>query len=136
MKPTKKQIKKVLRTLDRTQIFKLCAQNGIKERRAIYDFIKANAPTIKVSRLAYHIAYSGKVRIYIPYTPLTVKNAISDMKMFNRNDNYRKELTRGSNNWYWVHPGYGHSDYNKCVAFPINEKNNKLAQLIIKIMSK
>lgn len=132
MKPTKKQIQKVLRSQNQTDIYYIANKCGVdcKNKFSIYRFVLENAPSKKVEKDAFSIAFGKKQPCYIKAPELPVNNAVNFAKEQNYNSPYCKVLIRGNNNFYWASPVYGHSDYNKSVAFPINEKNERLAYLI------
>lgn len=57
-KVTKKQILSTLRAQNRTEIFRLYAQiHGEVQRSGLFEFIRENAPSERVRRQAYRIAY-------------------------------------------------------------------------------
>lgn len=144
MKPTtKKHIQEILRTLDRTAIFKLAKAKGINvaNRVEVMNFIKDYAPTQKVYRAAYNIAFYKRCNyksmldnVYIP--PTVVGNAVKYAKV-QKNEgwsNYTKILIEGNNNIYWAHPLYKHKDYNKSVALENTPNNRMLAAKINKYL--
>jgi hypothetical protein len=135
-------ISKVLRTLDRTSIFKLAKDCGVDvtNKSAVKSFIDQNAPTQKVEAASYRIAYQkeNKEYCYKP-NPLKVNEAIKHAHYHRRNTigtNYFKILIIGKNNIYWASPVYGHSDYNKARAFSNTEKNRRAAYLINQLLKK
>lgn len=133
MKTTKKEIQKVLRSLDRTNIFKIAFLCGIntRNRHEVYDFIKKYSPSQKVTRLAGTLVYGGgKVFYFVSPPKLTVHDSVNFARRQDKDSNYCKIIIKGSTNYYWASPVYRHSDYNKSIAFPITEKNTILAKLL------
>lgn len=133
MKTTKKQIQAVLRTLNRTAIFKIAKQAGVNvtKRAEVCEFIRRYAPTKRISKWAYSIAYTTDKKAYsVPAPVLPVANSIRFAKEQRTSSPYCKVLIKGNANVYWASPVYGHSDYNKSIAFPITEHSDKLIRLI------
>lgn len=132
MKPTKKQIQKVLRSQNQTAIYYIANKCGVdcKNKINVYRFIDENSPSKKVDMAAYSLAFGKKQPYYVKAPTLPANDAVSFAKTQNFGSPYCKVLIRGNNNFYWANPVYGHSDYNKSVAFPINKKNSRLAYLI------
>jgi len=134
MKTTKKEIRKALRTLNRTIIFKMAKKCGIdvSNKKNVFEFICENCTTQKVRKKAFSIAYCPGKNIYYttPFnnTLLAISHAKKERK--NGKSNYSKILIEGNKNIYWASPIYLHNDYNKSVAFPNNEKNKKIATII------
>lgn len=59
-KVTKKQIRSTLRALNRTEIFRLYAQSfGEVRRSCLYEWIMSNAPSERIRKSAYSIAYGS-----------------------------------------------------------------------------
>lgn len=137
-KITKKEIQKVLRTNDRTQIFRIAKLSGVdvKNKNNVFNFIRKYAPTQKISRKAWLLAFPHKIQYESYYERPVVSYSIRFAKQQDLNSNYCKVLVKGNKNWYWCSPVYGHSDYNKSIAFPINEKNNRLAFLLNNLIEK
>lgn len=146
-KITKKAIVATLRTLDRTAIFKLCKQiypgrifTKKELRSVVYDIIKEFAPTNKIAKEAYWLAYThghqlvddcykGKhgyfepltLQMIVDYTKQQLKKPVTP---------YTKYPTYGHTHLYFCSPTYGHSDYNKWRALPI-EGNEKFCKTLI-----
>lgn len=132
MKPTKKYIVSVLRTLNRTEIFKLFRSvsccNGKIDKGAVYDFIKKYAPTNKVAKAAWEIAhnsphdsiesvYKGK---HGYFKPLSRQKAVDyTKKMVKEPSAYAKYPIMGQTHLYFASVSYGHRDYNKWRSVPI-----------------
>jgi hypothetical protein len=147
MKITKKTIATELKSLDITRTYriaKICGVN-VKNKMDIYNWIKSNAPTEKVKNKAYEIAFESdrkkmvKNGLFKPSKPQNmVLKTISHAKieMAEKRGRYSKILIFGNNNIYWASPIYQHADYNKSIAMPRTQKNEKLANLINGILIK
>lgn len=135
----KSEIQKILKSKNRTDIFKLVKKLGVEPTKDnVYDFIKDNFKSNTSFRTAYLIAYSKKL---IPYNPKNnfrqpIFEAIQYAKYQKLQgfSQYAKILFIGNDNIYWCSPSYGHSDYNKSRAFKNTDKNRKLAKLINKFL--
>jgi hypothetical protein len=149
-KITKKEIAATLRTLDRTQIFRLFkAVNGGNEidRSALSDFIVANAPTKKVRKAAYDIAYypSNPHHHYSEdykgkhgfFEPLPRQKAVEyTMKQLqDPASSYSKFPIMGHTHLYFASIAYGHRDYNKWRSVKI-EGNEKFCDMLIAYVNK
>lgn len=134
---TKKQIKKELRTLNTTNIFKVAKMAGINvnNRANLYKFILDNAPSEKVLKKAYSLSYGANYTKKCFFTKSTVSKVSATIryamqqKKVGKNP-YSKILVVGNSNIYWASPIYLHQDYNKSIALENNEKNRKLAETI------
>ena len=146
MKITKKTIATELKSLDITRTYriaKICGVN-LKNKMDIYNWIKSNAPTEKVKNKAYEIAYESdrkkmvKNGFFMPSPQNRVLKTISHAKfeMAVKRGRYSKILIFGNTNIYWASPIYQHDDYNKSIAMPRTQKNEKLAYLINRILIK
>lgn len=146
MKITKKTIATELKSLDITRTYriaKICGVN-LKNKMDIYNWIKSNAPTEKVKNKAYEVAFESnrpkmvKNGFFIPSPQNRVLKTISHAKieMAEKRGRYSKILIFGNNNIYWASPIYQHSDYNKSIAMPRTPKNEKLSNLINRILIK
>lgn len=146
MKPTKKEIQKVLRTLDVTQIHRIAFLCGVNtdSKSDVYNFIKQFAPTNRVYSLAFKLSYGRTYQreykiMYANYIPLRLP--IADCIRFARQQktegksNYSKILIEGFKNIYWAHPIYQHTDYNKSIALSNTEENRKIMKLINKYLA-
>ena len=139
MKITKKEIQRVIRTMDRTQIYRIAKLSGIDVtyKHSVYYFILYFAPTKRSFNQAYNIAYPTK-RYYDGSVFMPIRHAIEYAKYQISNGtistNYRKKLIVGNKNIYWCHPGYEHDDYNKWIAFPNNDKYRRVSYLINKYL--
>ena len=130
----KKEIQSVLRTLNRTAIFKAAKQHGVdvSNRAAVAMFVKDYAPSMRVKRKAWDIAYLNDKPDYSRYTPNTIQSefAYAKLQKAEGRSPYSKMLIIGNKNIYWASPTYGHYDYNKSIALPNTERNRRAAQLI------
>lgn len=147
---SKKNIEAVLRTMDSTQIFRLChiIYGGKVDKSQVYHFVQEFAPSNRVADAAYAIAYIGKM----------ADMALVDVEAINgfafAHDNarhivmqqFREELRRGFDNYtkrpvmghtylYWASPLYGHDDYNKSRALPI-AGNERFCEVICRLADK
>ena len=144
-KVTKKEIVKVLRGQNSTEIFKIAAMSGVdvSEKGNVFNFIQKYAPSNKVYGGAYRLSYGAdwfkNFRAKDTTLRMPIKDAIEWAKW--QKDKglmttiYAKILIEGNTNIYWASPVYGHSDYNKSVAFENNGVNRKVAQLINKYLA-
>ena len=147
MKITKKAIATELKSLNITRTYRIAKICGInlQNRIHLYNWIKSNAPTDKVKNKAYEIAFESdrkkmvKNGLFKPSKPQNmVLKTISHAKveMTEKRGRYSKILIFGDNNIYWASPIYQHDDYNKSIAMPRTQKNEKLANLINGILIK
>lgn len=142
MKPTIKQIKEVLRTQDRTAIFKIHSQylksGGVT--KYVHDFIVEYAPNEAVRSNAYRIAHLGKHEKHIDLKPLN--QPIQDVIQYAKEQakkglsSYSKVLIEGNSSIYWASPVYQHSDYNKSRAMENNEKNREVMRVVNSYLNK
>jgi|GEM_PF-4183909 len=140
-KVTKKQIQEILKSENRTEIFKLVKKVvGNCNQSTVFKFIQSNAKTQKMHNSAYHIAYCGRLK----YAEFEVEKCITfvgkmrhyaDEYRINPNSSYAKTLIKGNTHAYWASPIYGHSDYNKSRAFKLLG-NERLFEILCKYMSK
>ena len=136
-KVTKKAINLAIKSKNKTELFRLAKLSGVDVSRKslVFDFIYNNCKYSKRHSIAYQLAFCSEKRyFYIPEPILIVKNSIEIAKRQDKNSPYCKILIKGNNNWYWASPVYLHSDYNKGIAFPINDFNNRLAYLLNKLI--
>ncbi len=137
MKTTKKAITQALRSENTTEIFKIAVLNGINvnNRGELFRWIKENAPSKKVYKKAYNLSYGAayfKDNRIPGRNTNTVEAVISEFK-FQKNrekDSYTKILIVIENNIFWASPIYREKDYNKAVAMPLTDRNEKIAELI------
>ena len=146
-KITKKQNQSVLNNGSKTEIHKLISTLGINanNKTLVFNFIKNNAITQKVSNKAYSISYGRNhfksFRCYkgsfenIFREPITSAIRFAKQQKNEGNwGNYSKKLFLGNKNIYWCSPVFGHSDYNKSIAFDNTEKNRIIAEKINKYL--
>lgn len=142
MKPTIKQIKTVLRTQDRTAIFKIHSQylKAGGTIKSVYAFICEFAPSQKVRSNAYPLAFWGKHEKPMDLKPL--EQPIQDVIKYAKKQvkeglsSYSKVLIEGNSSIYWASPVYKHSDYNKSVAMENNEKNREVMRVVNNYLNK
>lgn len=145
MKITKKHIGQELRSQDPTRIFKLAAMCGIDtaNKCSVFKFVKSNAPTQRIMDLAFHLTidsnWKNQAKSVYGMIDLPIHKAITFARMQKNNGwlntSYGKILIEGANNIYWASPIYGHSDYNKSVAFNNTEHNRRVADLVNSFLS-
>lgn len=147
MKITKKTIATELKSLDITRTYrisKICGVN-LKNKMDIYNWIKSNAPTEKVINKAYEIAFESNRKKMVKngfFMPSKPQNRVlstiyhAKIEMSKKRGRYSKILIFGNTNIYWASPIYQHADYNKSIAMPRITKNEKLANLINRILIK
>lgn len=144
---SKKRIQQVLRTLDRTQIFRLYHQiYGNIDRSGIYDFINKFAPNNRVYNAAFNLAFrkeeqdysmdvdgkswqynhENKCHIAMQWFRYYIKNLKSP---------YTKRPIIHGSYLFFVSPIYGMDDYNrwKCMSIAGNER---FCETICKIADK
>ena len=130
----KKEIQSVLRTLNRTAIFKAAKQHGVnvQNRWNVVQFIKDYAPSLRVKRKALDIAFCHEKHDYSRCTPNTILSEFNYAKLQKKagRSSYSKMLIIGNKNIYWASPEYGHADYNKSIALPNTERNRRAATII------
>ena len=137
-KVSKKEIKQVLRSLDKTAIFRLYARiNRNVDRFGLYQFIQEYAPSKRVANMAYTLAYDTHHN-NVPYDLMTQKQKVVEYLKEQIKDvtsPYAKQPMWGNTHLYFCSPVYGHHDYNKWAALPING-NERFCELIIAIGKK
>ena len=148
---SKKNIETILRTQDATQIFRLFHQihGMIPARSDVYHFIRNYAPSMRVYRQAYRLAYSNKhseERLQIEIACLkrhgfykgNARQQVVDALKRECQDvtsNYAKRPMMGHTHLYFCSPVYGHSDYNKRRMIAI-EGNERFCELVIRYADK
>lgn len=140
MKPTTKEIDKVLNSLDTTMIHKTAKLCGVdvSNRGELYDWIKSNTNSQKVLDKAGAISLFRNIEKNIHWSLKEVdkrspiQKSVESARYYKKRkfDSYSKKLIEGNKNIYWASPVYGHSDYNKSIAFANNEKNRKAMVII------
>ena len=135
-KVTKKAINLAIKEKNTTEIFRLAYLSGIdtSKKSDVLEFAVKNCKYVKAFIKCYSIVNSGKKNYYVPYTPFLVSDNFNFAKKQKRGSSYCKVLIKGNRHWYWASPIYQHSDYNKSIAFPINEFNNRFANLLNSII--
>ena len=148
---SKKEIERTLRTMDSTKIFALYHRiyGKIEHRHFVYEFIRAFAPSQRVCRAAYKLAFSPKHDsrrsaidtecrkrhgIYHGDLRQQVVDALK-RECQDVTSNYAKRPMMGHTWLYFCSPVYGHSDYNKWRALPI-KGNERFCELVIRYADK
>lgn len=147
---SKKEIQSTLRTLDSTKIFALYHRiYGRVDRQEILNFIKEFAPSQRVYRMAYKLAYSHKhsfrrndidtecVKRHGFYHGNLRQQVVDALKHECQDvtSNYAKRPMMGETWLYFCSPIYGHNDYNKRRMIPI-QGNERFCELVIKYANK
>lgn len=148
---TVKQIKSVLRGMNPTEVFRLYFQiyGGKVERMAVMKFIEKYAPSQKVSKNAYYIAYAKNTNKPIPTDQsrksfawkeanakhLAIEALKEHTEIWRTNPAYAKRPMMGNTHLWFCSPIYGFSDYNKWRAMPI-EGNERFCETICKLADK
>jgi hypothetical protein len=143
---TKKQIQVELRKQTSTAIFAIAKRCGVDvtKRVDVMRFVEANAPTQKIYKSAFRIAlcadHANQLKTVHNSIDMPIANAVQHAKQqvndSSMSTNYGKILIEGNNNIYWASPSYGHSDYNKSVAFKNTDRNRKAMDLINSMLRK
>lgn len=148
---TKKHITQVLRSQDSTQIYRLyhLLFGGKVSASDVYTFVKTNAPSQRVYRAAYRIAYNNKHQeehlliereclhrhgFYMGDRYTRIVNYLKEQCQDPRS-NYAKRPMYGHTHLYFCSPVYGHSDYNKWRAIPI-QGNEAFCAAVIRYADK
>lgn len=148
-KVTKKHIEAVLRTMDSTRIFRLYHHiyGGKVEKRKVFDFIVAFAPTKSVAKKAAELSainkplpsyYLDQMRKSIEFNTVNARHvALQQFREEMRRgfDSYTKRPIMGHTYLYWASPVFGHNDYNKSRALPI-KGNERFCELICRLADK
>lgn len=147
---TKKYIQSVIRTEDRTKIYRLYVlMNGNENakdkymfRYSVALFIAEYAPTKKIARRSNKIAVptypSWKSDLYInrnKFERENPKHIAMDYLRFQMSlpfDSHTKLPLMGKTHLYFASPYYGHKDYNKSQFLPI-EGNERFCELICRV---
>ena len=136
---TKKEIKRILRSLNKTEIFKMYVKiNGSLDRYGLYNFIQDHAPSKRVANMAYEIAYGCSNKVYSSSDLMTRKQKIVEYLKEQIKDvtsPYAKKPMLGHTKLYFCSPNYGHKDYNKYSALRI-KGNERFCELIVKLGDK
>lgn len=129
---------KSLKSATKTEIFTFVAKkfgnDNIKQK--VYDFLKNHS--VYGNKIAYRMAYvSDKVFVSgFLYTPIANVVSFAKQQKKETKSNYSKVLIEGNTNIYWASENYGHADYNKSIAMPLNEANAKIMNLVNSYLSK
>lgn len=148
---TVKKIQSILRGMNPTEIFRLYSQiyGGKVERMAVLEFIKKYAPSQKVSKNAYYIAYAKNANKPIPADQakksfawkkanekhLAIEALKEHIEIWKTNAAYAKRPLMDNNYLWFCSPVYGIFDYNKWRAMPI-EGNERFCETICKLADK
>lgn len=148
---SKKEIERTLRTMDSTKIFALYHRicGIIPDRMHVYHFIRNYAPSQRVYRKAYDLAYNNKHAIqrnniateclkrHGLYRANLRQQVVDALKRECQDvtSNYAKRPMMGQTHLYFCSPVYGHSDYNKTRMIPI-DGNERFCELVIRYADK
>lgn len=142
---TKKEIQRVLRSLDVTAIYRLHYRiYGKVDAWGVLDFVKQYAPSAKVRIAAGRIAFCPK--------NMDKRMCCSNCGIYHGNDlieavnyvkrqcaeagsRYAKRPMLGKTHLYFCSPVYGHDDFNKVRSIPI-AGNERFCELLIKYADK
>lgn len=140
MKPTKKEIQKVLRTTNTTAIFRIAKMKGVDVSKKInvMKFIEEYAPSKKIRDNSYFIALHQNIKHFGIDRRNQVLKVIEHAKKQLKEPKtpYTKILIEGNKNIYWASEIYQHSDYNKSIAMTNTQKNRELMKVINKLLFK
>lgn len=146
---TKKYIQSIIRTEDRTQIFRLYVQiygNTVEKRLLGYrvaHFIMEYAPTKRIARRSDAIAlpnhypkwYSDWYRKYEEFNRVNPKHIVMNYLRYQMSmpfDSHTKLPLMGHTHLYFASPYYGHRDYNKSQSITI-AGNERFCELICRV---
>ena len=144
---SKKRIQQVLRTLDRTAIFRLTKIiYGDVERTHVYDLVKLYGPTKKIRSLAFDIAimhvrtrdFKTMDKRHLEYRNANkyhIAIAFFKHQIKDPNSPYAKRPVMDETNLYFASPIYGLADYNKRLYMPI-AGNERFCETICKLADK
>lgn len=144
---TKREIARVLRTLDSTKIYALFARihGCVIDRMDVYNFIRSNAPSVKVYRMACELTWPKKHEKYRYGVEMAcvrkhgfyrgdARKCVVDMLKQEIQDvfsPYAKRPMMGHTGLYFCSPVYGHHDYNKARMIDI-EGNERFCELVVR----
>lgn len=143
----KKQIQNILRTENRTEIFRLFHQiyGGKVERKALYLFIQEFAPTLRVREAAYRLAYEKNVLVlpnesanYLSWRRANIRHiAMSAFRdeVKRGTDRYTKRPMIWHTHLYFCSPIYGHRDYNRWQVM-LTKGNERFCELLCQLADK
>ena len=144
---SKKHIQNVLRTMDRTQIFRLYLQiYGFIDRSGIYAFINKFSPTNSVYLAAYSLALGREELDYSmdqdgkswQYQQANKYHIAMDWFRYyikNQNSQYSKRPIIHGSYLFFVSTIYGIDDYNRWKCMPI-AGNERFCETICKLADK
>lgn len=142
-----KHIQKILRTMDKTQIFRLYYQIcGYVDRSDLFHFILTYAPSNRVRNAAYGIAYKtynlqhseDESRKYLEFVEANkYQQAVKKFKEYAQDPKspYTKRPMMGQTHLYFASPVYRFRDYNKWEVMPI-KGNERFCETICKLADK
>ena len=128
---------KSLKSATQTEIFNFVAKKFGKEniKNKVYDFLKNHS--VYGCKIAYRMAYVNSKKIVESTINTPIANIVAFAKYEKTNkSSYSKILIMGNNNIYWASEVYGHKDYNKSIAMPINNTSIKLMNLVNSYLNK
>ena len=144
---SKKRIQQVLRTMDRTQIFRLYLQiYGFIDRSGIYAFINKFAPNNRVYNAAFNLAFrkeehdysmdvDGKSWQYQQENKYHIAMQWFRYYIKNLKSPYTKRPIIHGSYLFFVSPIYGMDDYNRWKCMPI-AGNERFCKTICKLADK
>lgn len=139
MKPTKKEIQRVLRTLDVTAIHRIAHLIGVPvmSKTAMFHFIRNNAPSKKLVKMAYRLSHGRSEYNVLKKQSKPLNQPIYSAIWFAKFQvsekfqiKYTKVLVQDGEDYYWCSPIYGLDDYNRRVAFERSARHDKIAETI------
>lgn len=129
---------KSLKSATRTQIFTFVAKKFGSEniKQKVYDFLKNHS--VYGNKIAYRSAYDINRKTVYSFVNMPISNVVNFARQQKKEEksSYSKILIKGNTNIYWASEFYGHSDYNKSIAMPLNEKNEKFMMAVNSYISK
>ena len=141
------EIHEVLRSMDRTAIFRLVKTiYGEVDYRMVFYFVDRYGPTKTIRNSAYDIAYFHQKRHYyeilhkrhIEYRKANKYHIAMQWFKYhikNTTSRYAKRPIMDKTNLYFASPIYGLEDYNKCEFMPI-AGNERFCETICKLADK
>jgi len=129
---------KSLKNATKTEIFYFVAKkfgsDNIKDK--VYNFLKNHS--IYGASVAYWTAYHKYDKSICSSINTPIAKLVSEARRQKANgkSSYSKVLILGNTNIYWASDFYGHSDYNKSIAMPINEISIRLMNLVNSFLNK
>lgn len=148
---TVKKIQSILRGMNPTEIFRLYVHiyGGKVERLAVMKFIQKYAPSQRVYKNAYNIAFAKNTNKPVPTDQsrksfawkeanakhLAIEALKEHIEIWRTNPAYAKRPMMGNTRLWFCSPVYGFSDYNKWWTMPI-EGNEHFCETICKLADK